>query len=242
MNNVKWIKISTNIFDDEKILLIESLPKADSILIIWFKLLCLAGKTNNDGVFLLNDNIPYTNEMLSKIFKRKKSLVDEALNVFQKYGMIEIVDGVTTIPKWGEHQSLQGFEKKKEYMREYMKEYRSKQNVKLTKSNSKANVSPIEEDKEKDKDKDKEVKNIYGEYRHVRLTEAEWDKLCNEYGNEKTREAIKYLDEYIEMKGYKAKSHYLALRKWVFKAVKEDQERNKPHNTETSVFDAWAKA
>ena len=161
MNNVKWIKISTNIFDDEKILLIESLPKADSILIIWFKLLCLAGKTNNDGVFLLNDNIPYTNEMLSKIFKRKKSLVDEALNVFQKYGMIEIVDGVTTIPKWGEHQSLQGFERKKEYMREYMKEYRSKQNVKLTKSNSKANVSSIEEDEEKDKEKDKEVKNKY---------------------------------------------------------------------------------
>lgn len=94
----------------------------------------------------------------------------------------------------------------------------------------------------KEKEEGKEVKNIYGEYRHVRLTEPEWDKLCNEYGNDKTREAIKYLDEYIEMKGYKAKSHYLALRKWVFKAVKEDQERNKPHNTETSVFDAWANA
>ena len=155
MSDVKWIKIRTNIFEDEKILLIEGLPKADSILIIWFKLLCLAGKTNNDGIFMLNEKIPYTNEMLSKIFRRKKSLVDEALKTFQKFGMIEIVDGVTTIPKWNEHQSLQGFDKKKEYMREYMKEYRSKQNVKLTKANSKANVSSIEEEKEEDKNKNK---------------------------------------------------------------------------------------
>ncbi len=48
---VKWIKIVTDIFDDEKILLIESLPDADSIIVIWFKLLCLAGKQNNSGVF-----------------------------------------------------------------------------------------------------------------------------------------------------------------------------------------------
>ena len=87
----------------------------------------------------------------------------------------------------------------------------------------------------------KEVKNIYGEYGHVRLTETEWDKLCNEYGNSETRKAIRFLDEYIEMKGYKAKSHYLAIKKWVFNAVKEDETRNKPHQG-TSVFDAWANA
>ena len=49
--DVKWIKIVTNIFDDEKILLIESMPEADSIIVIWFKLLCMAGKQNNKGIF-----------------------------------------------------------------------------------------------------------------------------------------------------------------------------------------------
>ena len=44
MADVKWIKITTDIFDDEKILLIESLPDAYSIITVWFKLLCLAGK------------------------------------------------------------------------------------------------------------------------------------------------------------------------------------------------------
>lgn len=52
MSEVKWIKITTDIFDDEKILLIESLPESDSIIVVWFKLLCLAGKMNNSGVFV----------------------------------------------------------------------------------------------------------------------------------------------------------------------------------------------
>ena len=43
MADVKWIKITTDIFDDEKILLIESLPDAYAIITCWFKLLCLAG-------------------------------------------------------------------------------------------------------------------------------------------------------------------------------------------------------
>ena len=148
MNDVKWIKISTNIFDDEKIMLIESLPKADSILVIWFKLLCLAGKTNNSGVFLLNDAIPYTVEMLSKIFRRKKSVVENALKVFQEFGMIEMVDDIITIPKWGKHQSLDSLELKREYMKEYMKEYREKQKSKACKTNSKTNVSGTDKDKE----------------------------------------------------------------------------------------------
>lgn len=54
MADVKWIKITTDIFDDEKILLIESLPDSDSIIVIWFKLLCLAGKMNNSGVLCRN--------------------------------------------------------------------------------------------------------------------------------------------------------------------------------------------
>ena len=63
--DVKWIKIVTDIFDDEKILLIESMPESDGIIVIWFKLLCLAGKQNNNGILMLNDKLPYTDEMLA---------------------------------------------------------------------------------------------------------------------------------------------------------------------------------
>lgn len=69
----------------------------------------------------------------------------------------------------------------------------------------------------------KPTKHKYGEYKHVLLTDDEFNKLCNEYGDVMANESITFLDEYIEMKGYKAKNHYLAIRKWVIDAVKEKE-------------------
>lgn len=129
MAEVKWIKITTDIFDDEKILLIECLPEADSIIVIWFKLLCLAGKMNNSGVFMMNDKIAYTDKMLATIFRRKESTVQLALKTFEQFGMVEIIDGVITIPNWGKHQNLEKLEDKKRYQREYQREYRKKQRL-----------------------------------------------------------------------------------------------------------------
>jgi predicted phage replisome organizer len=156
MADVKWIKITTDIFDDEKILLIESLPDSYAIITVWFKLLCLAGKQNNSGVFMMG-RIAYTDKMLATIFRMKESTVTMALQTFQQFGMVEIVDGVITIPNWGKHQNLDQLESKKEYMRNYMKGYREKQKALTSgetscKTNSKTNVSQAEEDKEEEKD------------------------------------------------------------------------------------------
>ena len=152
-SDVKWIKICSDIFDDEKIMLIENLPSADSIIVIWFKLLCLAGKNNNSGVFILNDKIAYTDEMLATVFRRDINTVRLALKTFENYGMIEIVSGVYTIPNWGKYQNLDKIEQKSQYMRNYMQEYRKKQKDKIEcktnsklygKVNSKTNVSSAE--------------------------------------------------------------------------------------------------
>ena len=163
MADVKWIKITTDIFDDEKILLIESLPDSYAIITVWFKLLCLAGKQNNSGVFMMG-RIAYTDKMLATIFRMKESTVTMALRTFEDFGMVEIVDGVITIPNWGKHQNLDQLETKKEYMRNYMAEYRQKQKALTSgkpncKTNSKTNVSQAEEDKDKEKELEEEIKN-----------------------------------------------------------------------------------
>ena len=159
MGDIKWIKVTTDIFDDEKILLIESLPEADSIIVIWFKLLCLAGKMNNSGVFMLNDKIPYTDKMLATIFRRKEATVQLALQTFEQFGMIQIIDDVITIPNWGKHQNLDQLENKRDYQRQYMRDYRKKQAEIACKTNcetnSKTNVSDL--DKEKEIERDKEI-------------------------------------------------------------------------------------
>ena len=79
-------------------------------------------------------------------------------------------------------------------------------------------------------DSEKDKKHIYGEYKHVKLTDKERDQLFNDYGEADTLKAIKYLDEYIEMKGTKYKSHNLALRKWVFDAIKQTRGQPKVVN------------
>ena len=127
MAEVKWIKICTDIFDDEKILLIENMPEADGIIVIWFKLLCMAGKQNNSGVFMMNERIAYTDEMLATIFRRPINTVRLALKVFEQYGMIEIVDGAITIPNWEKHQNLDKLEQAKEKNRQRVARHREKQ-------------------------------------------------------------------------------------------------------------------
>ena len=129
MADVKWIKITTDIFDDEKILLIESLPSADSIIVIWFKLLVFAGKQNNNGVFIMMDRIAYTEEMLASVFRRDISTIRLALNTLEQFGMIEIIDKVITIPKWHKYQTLDAYEKKKERDRQYQQQRRTRQKL-----------------------------------------------------------------------------------------------------------------
>lgn len=92
---------------------------------------------------------------------------------------------------------------------------------------------PLQEDDEAENKKANRKKDVteqkhrYGEYQHVLLTDKQLNKLVKDYGENKTQEAIKYLDEYIQMKGYKAKDHNLVLRKWVFEAVDRENGRRK---------------
>ena len=229
MADVKWIKITTDIFDDEKILLIESLPDSYAIITVWFKLLCLAGKQNNSGVFMMSNKIAYTDKMLATIFRMKESTVTMALNTFSEFGMIEIVDGVITIPNWGRHQNLDQLESKKQYMRNYMKEYREKQKLLVckpnSKTNNKSNVSEADKEIDKELDKDiekpkKEIRHKYGLYNNVLLSDDDLEKLKTEFSDWEQR--IERLSEYIASTGKSYKNHLATIRAW---SRKDNQQR-----------------
>lgn len=158
-SEVKWIKIVTDIFDDEKILLIESMPERDAIIVIWFKLLCLCGKQNNGGILMLSERIAYTDEMLSVIFRRPINTVRLALKTFEQYGMIEIINNTITIPNWDKHQSLDKLKKAAEGNRLRQARYRENHRTIAVKEDSNVSVTlhnatdkdiDIEIDKEED--------------------------------------------------------------------------------------------
>lgn len=235
---LKWIKLCVNIFDDEKIALIESMPDADSIIVIWFKILCLAGKQNNCGVLMLSDRIPYTEEMLATIFRRPMSTVRLALTTFESFGMIAIVNGTITIPNWEKHQSIDAVERYKEQTRERVASYRQRQkaiaaeNSSVTQSNVTRNVTcnvtcnadvtpcnAVEEDIDKDIeedikeiDKEKPTRHKYGEYQNVLLSDEDFEKLKTEFLDWSDR--IERLSAYMASTGKSYKNHLATIRNW----------------------------
>ena len=168
MSEIKWIKITTDIFDDEKMCLIDALPDRDAIIVIWIKLITLAGKLNAKGVLAISKNIVYTDEMLAQTFHRPLNTVRMALEVFEKFGMVEKIDGVIMLPNWEKHQNIDGMEKIKEQNRNRAARHRQKQ--KLLAQNNESNVTDNVMDnvtvthgnaldKDKELDKDIEINN-----------------------------------------------------------------------------------
>lgn len=154
MADVKWIKITTSIFDDEKIKVIDSLPERDAIFVIWIKLLTLAGKCNGGGLVYLSETVPYTDEMLAAIFNRPVNVVRLALDIFRRFGMIDIFqDQKILIINWGKHQNIAGLEKIRIDTAARVSKYRERKrleacNVTVTKCNDTESESESESDKE----------------------------------------------------------------------------------------------
>ena len=105
MSDVKWIKLDTGIFEDEKIKIVLSMPEGKSLLVIWLKILCLAGRINNSGVLMVNKTIPYTLEMLSSVFNETEKMMRLAIDTFQQLDMVEQFNGTLLLPNWEKHQS-----------------------------------------------------------------------------------------------------------------------------------------
>lgn len=138
MADVKWVKLMVNVFNNRKIEQIEVMPDGDGIIVIWFKLLCLAGSINDDGCIYFTADIPYTDEMLATQFRRPMALVRLALRVFSQFRMIEIVDNIIHISNWEKYQNTDGMQRIREQGRKRVAKYR--ENQKLT-DGSKCNVT-----------------------------------------------------------------------------------------------------
>jgi len=160
MSDVRWIKLTTDMFDDEKIDFITSLPESDAIIVIWIRLLSLAGKCNAGGYIYLTEKIPYTEDMLSHKFRKPITIIKLALNTLQKLGMIEYDDGVVFITNWVKHQNVEGLEKIRERDRERKRRERANKKQLLLEGEMSSDshgtvVGHPQTDIELDKDKEK---------------------------------------------------------------------------------------
>lgn len=127
MSDIKWIKISTSIFDDEKFDAIRAMPDGNDVQLAWIKLLCLAGKCNENGFLMVTRELPYTDEMLASHFRMDIGVVQRALDVFQRLEMVEVVDNIYLVSNWAKHQSVDRLEEIRRKDRERKREAKKKQ-------------------------------------------------------------------------------------------------------------------
>lgn len=134
MSDVKWIKISTDIFDDDKLQAISTLPDGSMIQLVWIKLLCLAGKCNEGGLLMVTRELPYTDDMLAKRFDMPIGVIQRALDVFQRAEMIDVIENIYMVSNWSKYQSTQSLEEFKKKNRERQKRFRDKKRQELIES------------------------------------------------------------------------------------------------------------
>lgn len=161
MAEVTWIKLSTSMFEDEKIKLIRKMPEGNNMLVVWVYLLVLAGKCNSGGYIFLTEDIPYTDEMLATVVDMPVSIVRLALKTFEQLNMIELDDDNRIfVSNWSKHQNVDGLEKIREQNRERQRRFRERKkkemlgkgygNVTVTLRNA------IEEERDQEEEEDLE--------------------------------------------------------------------------------------
>jgi predicted phage replisome organizer len=232
MAEVKWIKVSTEMFEsNRKIKQIELMPEGDTILVIWLKLLLLAGNVNDGGAIYLTPEIPYTDEMLANELRRPITTVRMALSVFEKFGMIEIIDDILHLSSWEKYQSTDRLAEIREYNRLAQAKSRAKRKL-LPPVNDNVNdksmtsqcCHDIEEEKEEELDKESHSIILSREEAKqkflggtlgggvVMLSHEQMDDLLDKL-------SLEEFDKYVgivrdaERKGkhYKKKTHYQAI-------------------------------
>lgn len=117
MADVKWVKITTDMFDNRKIKHIRKLPEGNNIILIWVMLLSLAGKCNASGMIFLTENIPYTEKMLGDELGFEESVIKVALAALEGFGMICRDGEQLFISNWEEYQNVDGMDKIREQTR-----------------------------------------------------------------------------------------------------------------------------
>lgn len=241
MAEIKWIKLTTDMFDNRKIKHLRKLPEGNNIVLIWVMLLTMAGRCNAGGLIFLTENIPYTPKMLADELGFEENTVLLALNALERFNMVVSDQGYFAIAGWQEHQNVEGMDKIREDTRKRVAAHREKQrmlaasnvtcNVTVTQGNATEEDKEIDTEEEIEKDKDKKrgkkkspspTRHKHGKYSNVLLSDEDMEKLKSEFPDDWERR-IERLSEYLESKGAKYKNHLATIRSW---ARRDAEKRN----------------
>ena len=164
MDDIKWVKITTDMFDNRKIRHLRRLPEGNNIVLIWVMLLTMAGRCNAGGMVFLTETIPYTAKMLADELDFEESTVKLALSALEQLGMVTTSDnGYFCISGWEEYQNIEGMEKIRESKRLAQARWRAKKaevaeksTVDSTVDSTRISVDNADRERERERELDRE--------------------------------------------------------------------------------------
>lgn len=233
---IEWIKLYLSVFrSSRKIANIERMKNGDTIVVIWFKLLCLAGEINDDGAIYITPQIPFDVESLADEVKKPKAVVERALDVFCEYGMIIMDDArFIRVKNWEKYQSVDRMAEIREQTRARVARCRANKKS-VTDGNATSNATSnddvtdgnaMEEEGEEDleihsfthsitREREEEKRKLLGGNLGkgvVFLSDVQWESLLDELSLDEINHYVSVVaDCILSGKVYKKKTHYQAI-------------------------------
>ena len=225
-----YLKLKENFFDSDSIVLLEDMK--DGILYSNILLKLYLKSLKYGGTLQLDENIPYTAQMIATITRQQVGTVERALQIFMKLGLVEPLDNgalyMSNIELFIGQSSTEGERKRRARMK-ISEQKRLSGQV----SEAKADICPPEIEIEKEIDieieKERELETghpapaAYGRYHNVILSDTELDGLKTELPG-KWEYYIDRLSCHIASSGRKYKSHAATIFKW----AQEDAAKKAP--------------
>lgn len=221
-----YLKLKENYFDDDSIVLLESMQDGMIYSNILLKLYLKSLK--NGGKLQLDDRIPYTAPMIATLTHQQIGTVERALQIYLKLGLMEMLpDGcyyMSNIELLIGKSSTEGERKKQARLALQAQKDGGQMSGHLS-----AICPPeielekkIELEIEREKEQGKTA-HAYGRYQNVILSSEELSELQSELST-KWNYYVEKLSEYIASTGRQYQSHAATIRRW----AAEDMRRQAP--------------
>ena len=224
-----YLKLKENYFDDDSIVLLESMQ--DGVLYSNILLKLYLKSLKHGGRLQLDEDIPYTAQMIATITRQQIGTVERALQIFLKLGLVEVLDSGTFY--MSNIELLIGQSSTEAERKRAARLQNKALSAPRTNGGHLSDIRPpeieikkeidIEIEKERELETGQAPARSYGRYNNVFLSDTELDELKAELPD-KWEYYIDRLSTHIASKGTKYRSHAATIYKW----AQEDEAKKPP--------------
>ena len=223
-----YLKLKENYFDDDSIVLLESMQ--DGVLYSNILLKLYLKSLKHGGRLQLDEDIPYTAQMIATITRQQIGTVERALQIFLKLGLVEVLDSGTFY--MSNIELLIGQSSTEAERKRAARLQNKALSAVRTSGGHLSDIRPpeIEIELEKEIEIKREIEKVrpetghlshtYGRYQNVFLTDEELADLQASFPAV-WEQYIEKLSEYMASTGKRYQSHAATIRRWAGEDAKK---------------------